>query len=188
MSRTSSILFWVVLLATIIFLCTLPKWYLKNPGYKLESKMTERLTQLGDSALHTFDVPVAAVLLYNNNIIGEGYNTVNRDRQAGGHAEINAISDAMRKTGVDSFMKLDRRQLMLITTLEPCYMCRGAVVEYNIEHVVIVKPKSLYHWFKQWRKIEKYEWNKQAATTDSLQDVLFRKHPQFSKLNVKNDF
>lgn len=178
----------ILLFSLLIVLCLHPKWYLKNGQWKPDSAVSAKLSQLGDSALNTLDVPVAAVLVYNNVIIGEGWNTVRRNSMAGGHAEINAISDAMRKTGVDSFMKLDREHLTLITTLEPCSMCEGAIVEYNIRHVIIMKSKSMYHWFKQWKKLARYEWNKQVATTDSLQDALFKKHPDYNEQKMKSNF
>ena len=143
------------------------------------------LARLGDSALNTGDIPVAAILLYNNDVLGAGYNTVKRNRLAGGHAEINALTDAMSKTGVDSFMRLDREHLTLITTWEPCPMCKGSIIEYNIRHVIVLKTKTMSYWLKQWEKSLKYEWNKQAAITDTLQLRLFEKHPLYDQQKGK---
>jgi tRNA(Arg) A34 adenosine deaminase TadA len=162
-----------------LFLFSFSKWYLKNPRWQADARITQKLQSLGDSALTTADVPVAAVLLFDQQIIGEGYNTVRSGMMAGGHAEINAISAAMKRTGVDSFMKLDRSRLMLVTTWEPCLMCRGAIVEYNIRHVVVMKTKPMDYWIKQWEKIARYEWHKQRSASDTLQDQLFRKHPLY---------
>jgi tRNA(Arg) A34 adenosine deaminase TadA len=155
------------------------KLYLKNPRWRPDSGITARLSLLADSAINTSDVPVAALLTYDNAVIGIGYNTVRRDRQAGGHAEINAISNAICNGDLDSFMKLDRSKLVLITTWEPCAMCRGAIIEYKIEQVNVLKMKSMFYWYRQWKEREKYEWNKRAAITDTLQEHLFRKHPLF---------
>ena len=163
-------------------------FYLKNSKWEPDLVTTRLLADLGDSALVALDVPVAAVLLYDGNVISTGYNTVRKDMLAGGHAEINAITNAIRKLQLDPFMKLDHDKLTLITTWEPCYMCQGAFAEYNISHVVILKRKSLPHWFKSWKKLQQYEWDKRAATTDTLQDFLFKKHPLYEQEKAKSDF
>ena len=174
----------VFILIGVLF-CLQSKWYLKNPDYQPDPKISAKLTALGDSALKTADVPVAALLLYNDHIIGEGYNTVNKSNLAGGHAEINAISSAMNIMGADSFAKLDRNKLTLITTWEPCPMCAGAIVEYNIRHVVMMKSKPLTQWFDQWKKQLHYNWIRQGSTTDTLQEHLFRKHPLYNEQKMK---
>lgn len=130
-------------------------------------------------SLKTSDVPVGSVLIYNNEIIGEGFNTVLRDTNTAGHAEINAINDAVKKTGFDTFSKLNRDSLILITTFEPCMMCRGAIIEYNIKHVVFLKGKGIMHWLKNDLKQFRYEWNKKNSDGDFLQDSLFNLHPGF---------
>jgi len=178
-----------VIVLVVIFFCLDSKWHFKNGRSRLDSNVSADLERLGDAAITTLDVPVAALLLYNNNIIGEGYNTVRRDMLAGGHAEINAISFAIRRAGgLDSFMNMDRKKLTLITTWEPCYMCQGAIVEYDIRHVIIIKSKPLLHWFRKWEQLEIYKWNKQEAVPDSLQDKLFRKHPFFEQEKARSDF
>lgn len=188
MKRLIFIIVFVTISGCLFLLGVQQKWYIKNKRWDVSPGISKKLSALGDSAIGALDVPVAAILLYNNEIIGAGYNTVKKDSFAGGHAEINAISDAMHKTGLDSFMKLDRQQLVLITTWEPCLMCRGAIVEYNIQKVKIIKAKSLNHWCHQWKKALHYEWDKQAATADTLQDYLFRKHPLYNEQKMKNNF
>ena len=184
MTRLTGILF--ILIATAFILQH--EWYLKNPRWKADENVTKQLGILGDSALLSLDVPVAAVLMYKEQIIGRGYNTVRRDNAAGGHAEINAISDAIKPIGLDSFMRMDRDKLVLITTWEPCYMCQGAIVEYNIRHVTALKTKSVRYWFNEWKKQEQYEWNKRAATSDTLQEALFKKHPAYNLQKQKGGF
>ena len=169
-----------IFLALLLFLLY-PKWYLKNKAAEVTNTEVALLRSLGDSALAAGDVPVAAILVYDNKILGKGYNTVKQNSCAGGHAEINAITDAMRLLGADSFMHINRARLLLISTWEPCMMCRGAISEYNIQHVVIMKTKSMRHWLKQWEKVLKYEWNKQATINDTLFSHLFMKHPAYGQ-------
>jgi tRNA(Arg) A34 adenosine deaminase TadA len=157
------------------------KWYLKNRDYKLTDTQTTLLNRLGDTALAHGDMPIAALLVYDNDIIATGYNDVKQHNNITGHAEINAIANAVQQIGADSFARLDRNKLQLITTWEPCYMCEGALIQYSIYHVVAIKPKSLKHWWEQWEKKEKYQWYERVATPDTLQDHLFKMHPQYEQ-------
>lgn len=75
------------------------KSYFFSGDVMLDSTSVSLLTALGDSALAHRDVPVAAILLYNDSIIGVGYNTVIAEGNAGGHAEINALSVALKRLG-----------------------------------------------------------------------------------------
>jgi tRNA(Arg) A34 adenosine deaminase TadA len=133
------------------------------------------------SSLMSEDVPVGALLLFNDSIIGEGYNTVYRDSNAGGHAEINAISSAIQKIGFSAFSKLDRKKLVLVSTFEPCMMCKGAIMEYNIKQLYFLKGKGLLHWLKEDIKQIRYEWNKRQSDGSELQDSLFMLHPKYRK-------
>jgi tRNA(Arg) A34 adenosine deaminase TadA len=104
------------------------KAYVLEPEHRLADHEVAELSALGATAIGSLVVPVAALLVYQGRIIGRGYNTVRREGNAGGHAEINAISDAMRSLGPEGFDALDRDHLVLLTTFEPCAMCRGAII------------------------------------------------------------
>lgn len=79
----------------------------------LAPAIMERLMVLAKRSLETLDVPIAAVLMYGETVIGEGFNTVLRNSQAGEHAEINAISSAMKELGMEEFRRLDRKNSSL---------------------------------------------------------------------------
>ncbi|HXD93649.1 MAG TPA: deaminase, partial [Bacteroidia bacterium] len=66
-----------------------------------------------------------------------------RDTNIGGHAEINAISNTIKNIGTQNFNQLNRDSLILITTFEPCLMCRGAIIENRIKHIEFIKEKTL---------------------------------------------
>ncbi|MCC7502339.1 MAG: nucleoside deaminase [Flavobacteriales bacterium] len=159
------------------------KAYVFEPSARLAPAQVQDLGALGVAAIGSLDVPVAALLVYRGEVIGRGYNTVLRDGNAGGHAEINAISDAMRMMGTVAFDGLDREDLVLITTFEPCAMCRGAIIEYRIDRVGFVEPKSLRHHAGQWLKALDYEVHKVELEPAGLQDSLFHLHPGYDPAN-----
>lgn len=66
-------------------------------------------------------MPVLALLFYEERIIGRGYNEVMAHNNAGGYAEIKAITDAMQKIGAPAFQALDISKVTLISAYEPCH-------------------------------------------------------------------
>lgn len=139
----------------------------------------EALRELALQAIPAGDVPVSALLLHGDSIIGRGYNTVLRDTNAGGHAEVNALSDALHRLGRERLAGLDREQLLMLTTFEPCAMCKGAMLEYGIDRTAFIEPKTLGHWMRQDLRSARIEWLKRRSAPEHLQDSLFRAHPAY---------
>ncbi len=85
------------------------------------------------------EVPIGCVIVYNDKIIGRGYNRRNTDKTTLGHAEITAIKRASKIIGD---WRLE--DCTLYVTLEPCQMCAGAIVQARIPRVVIgsMNPKA----------------------------------------------
>ncbi len=77
------------------------------------------------------EVPIGAVIVKNNEIVGRGYNLRETTHDATAHAEIIAIREASEQLG--SWRLLD---CTLYVTLEPCPMCAGAIVQSRIPTVV----------------------------------------------------
>jgi tRNA(adenine34) deaminase len=92
--------------------------------------MQEALTE-ARLALESGDIPVGAVLVRKDAIIGRGHNTRSLDNSPLGHAEINALADAAEKT---SSWRFDG--CCLYVTLEPCVMCAGALVQCRVDRIV----------------------------------------------------
>jgi cytosine deaminase len=82
-------------------------------------------------------IPIGAVLVKDNEIIGRGYNKLIQNNSAILHGEMDAIENAGRLNGKDY------EKTTLYTTLSPCPMCSGAVILYNIPKVVIGENKTL---------------------------------------------
>src|SRR5437868_11567859 len=83
------------------------------------------------------EVPVGAVVVHENKIIGRGQNRVLRDSDPTAHAEIVALREAglARKN-----YRLE--DCTLYATLEPCAMCAGAILHARISRLVYAAPDS----------------------------------------------
>ncbi|MDX1570345.1 MAG: tRNA adenosine(34) deaminase TadA [Xanthomonadales bacterium] len=77
------------------------------------------------------DVPVGAVVVVEDELIGAGGNRVVRDRDPTAHAEILALRQAAQALG--NFRLPDA---VLYVTLEPCCMCAGALIHARVRKVV----------------------------------------------------
>ncbi len=86
---------------------------------------------LAEEAGRRGEVPVGAVVVFGNRIIGSGYNRRESTQSPFAHAEMVAIAEACETTG---FWRLEGCELFV--TLEPCIMCCGAIVQARIERVV----------------------------------------------------
>jgi len=90
-----------------------------------------RALALARSAEFIGEVPVGAVLVRGETILGEGFNTLVRDHDPSAHAEMVAIRAAARAEG-----NYRLPGTTLYVTLEPCSMCAGAIVQARIARVV----------------------------------------------------
>lgn len=149
------------------------------PSKDISQVETSKIISQALKALNSLDVPVGSLVVYSGSIIGEGYNTVESDTNIAGHAEINAINDAVKKIGLKQFNDLDRDKLILVSTFEPCEMCKGAIIHYNIKQVYFMKDKSPLHWNKKQLKSLRYEWYKRKIDGEQLQDSLFLLHLEY---------
>ena len=78
------------------------------------------------------EVPIGCVIVYEDKIIGRGYNRRNTDKTTLAHAEITAIKKASKVIGD---WRLEGCKLYV--TLEPCQMCAGAIVQARIPEVIM---------------------------------------------------
>jgi tRNA(adenine34) deaminase len=81
------------------------------------------------------EVPVGAVVVHNNTIIGRGQNRVLRDNDPTAHAEIVALREAgfhLRNYRLED--------CTLYVTLEPCAMCAGAIIHARLSRLVYAAP------------------------------------------------
>jgi len=76
------------------------------------------------------EIPVGAVLVYQNELIAEAHNQPISDSDPSSHAEMNALRLAGQKLSNYRLPGLD-----LYVTLEPCLMCAGAIMNARIARV-----------------------------------------------------
>jgi tRNA(adenine34) deaminase len=90
-------------------------------------------------ALALNEVPVGAIVIKENKLIGAGFNSVIRDNSVTAHAEINAIHAACQTINNYRLVNCD-----LYVTLEPCHMCAKAIVDARIDNVYFAafEPKT----------------------------------------------
>ncbi len=91
----------------------------------------QRALELAAYAASLQEVPVGAVLVHENKIVGEGYNSSITLHDPSAHAEIMAIRSAAKQ--IKNYRLLDTT---LYVTLEPCMMCVGAIVHARIKQVI----------------------------------------------------
>lgn len=106
---------------------------LKDEKYMKEAiKQAKKAEKLGE-------VPIGCVIVYQDKIIGRGYNRRKTDKNTLSHAELNAIRKASKVMGD---WRLE--ECTLYVTLEPCQMCAGAIVQARIPRVVMgcMNPKA----------------------------------------------
>lgn len=139
----------------------------------------QELVKLGAEAIESQDVPVGALVVYSDEIIGRGFNTVIRDGNIAGHAEVNALNNAIQNMGYEAFMALDKSHLTIYSTYEPCQMCKGTMIHYRISKTMFMKDKSFFRWLKNDGAALIYELSKRQAGREKLQDSLFLLHPDY---------
>ena len=83
-------------------------------------------------AYELLEVPIGCVIVYEDKVIGKGYNRRNTDKTTLAHAEIEAISQASAYMGD---WRLEGCSMFV--TLEPCQMCAGAIVQTRMDAVYI---------------------------------------------------
>lgn len=85
------------------------------------------------------EVPIGAVIVRDDILLGEGYNQPIISHDPTAHAEIQALRSACKHVG-----NYRLPNATLYVTLEPCIMCAGAIVHARIERVIFaaIEPKT----------------------------------------------
>jgi len=87
--------------------------------------------KLARKAALNHEVPVGAVVVYGEKIVGRGWNQVETKKDSSRHAELIALRQAAKKLG-----RWRLTGCTLYVTLEPCAMCAGAMVLARIDRLV----------------------------------------------------
>jgi cytosine deaminase len=84
--------------------------------------------------LHEGGIPIGSVLVKDGKIIGRGHNQRVQKGDPILHAEIDCLKNAGR---VGSYA-----DTVLYSTLMPCYLCSGAVVQFGIKKVIVGESRT----------------------------------------------
>jgi tRNA(adenine34) deaminase len=86
--------------------------------------------QEAQKAFDDDEVPVGAVVVHKNRIIGRGYNQAEKLKDATAHAEMIAITSAS-----NNLQNWRLNECSIYVTLEPCIMCTGALLSSRINEL-----------------------------------------------------
>ncbi len=89
-----------------------------------------------EKAFDSNEVPVGAIIVQEDKIIGKGRNKVIANQNVTSHAEIEAIIDASKK--VQNY-RLNNSTIYV--SLEPCHMCVKAIIDARIDEIVFAAPE-----------------------------------------------
>lgn len=104
---------------------------MQNPDFDIFMQEAIKEARLG---LQEGGIPIGSVMVRDGKIIGRGHNRRVQEGSQIRHAEMDCLENAGR-------MK-DFKGVTLYSTLMPCYMCSGAIVEFNIPKVVVGESKN----------------------------------------------
>lgn len=76
------------------------------------------------------EVPIGAIIVRNNKIISKAYNKKEKTNKVTAHAELLAIEKACKK-----LKTWHLNDCIMYTTVEPCLMCTGAIIQSRISKV-----------------------------------------------------
>lgn len=79
-------------------------------------------------------VPVGAVMVEDEELIASGHNKRVQDNDPIAHGEMDCIRTAGRRSRYDN--------VTLYTTLSPCMMCSGTIIQFGVKRVVIGENKN----------------------------------------------
>ena len=84
-----------------------------------------------EAGLREGGIPIGSVLVYEGGIIGRGHNRTRGDCDPTAHAEMLAVREAAAHVGAQRVVGAT-----VYTTVEPCFMCAGALLHARVERVV----------------------------------------------------
>jgi len=105
----------------------------------MNEKVIKAIRKLSYYSEKLDEVPVGAVIVYDNKIIAGSYNSMERDKTSLSHAELKVIRTAQKKI---KNWRLDNCEMYV--TLEPCIMCSGAIHFSRIKKVTYLAHSNDY--------------------------------------------
>ncbi len=79
-------------------------------------------------------IPIGSVLVRNGQIVGRGHNKRVQEDSAIKHGEMDCLTNAGRQRSY--------RDTVIYSTLMPCYMCAGTIVQFKIPKVIVGESRT----------------------------------------------
>lgn len=96
-----------------------------------DERWIARCLELAAAAEAADEVPVGAVVVVDGVMVGEGRNRVEELRSPFAHAEFEALQQAVARLGAKRLP-----EAVVYCTLEPCFLCAGAMLHARVRRVV----------------------------------------------------
>lgn len=101
------------------------------PPTSEDARWMARCLELARAAAAADEVPVGALVVIGGAVVGEGQNRVEAQRSPLAHAEMEALQRAFATVGAKRVP-----DAVLYCTLEPCFLCAGAILHARVQRVV----------------------------------------------------
>jgi len=102
----------------------------QNKTQVINTFMKEAIS-LANKSLEKGELPIAAIVVLNNEIIASAHTAEKEEKRRLVHAELLALEIADKITPFPG----KRNEVMLFSTLEPCIMCMGAAMSFGVGEV-----------------------------------------------------
>lgn len=145
---------------------------------EMDLKWMQKALEEAEKAFEEDEVPIGAVVIYNNKIIGKGYNQTDKLSDITAHAEMLAITAAANHLG-GKYLE----ECTLYVTVEPCVMCAGAIKNARFGRIVYgtSEPKTGYTLFLN-PEFNKKTVSRNGILADKCRDLM----QNFFKVRRKN--
>jgi creatinine deaminase len=100
-------------------------------GFEVRPELVARCYDLARKSYDEGGLPIGSVLARGAEVIGEGHNQRVQQGDPIAHGEMDCLRNAGRQASYAG--------LTLYTSLSPCMMCAGTIVQFGIRHVVIAE-------------------------------------------------
>ncbi len=124
-------------------------------------------------------IPIGSVLVRDGKIIGRGHNRRVQNNDPITHAEIDCLRNAGRLRSY--------KDTVLYSTLMPCYLCAGAVVQFNIKKVIVGEDQT-FHGAKEFMESHEVEViDVDSEDCKQMMREFIRKNPTLWNEDIGND-
>jgi creatinine deaminase len=97
-------------------------------------KFMQQAIEMAKKSFHEGGIPIGSVLVRNNEIIAQGHNKRVQENNPILHGEMDCLNNAGR---IGSF-----KNCVIYSTLMPCYMCAGTIVQFKIKKVIVGESQT----------------------------------------------